>query len=85
MVRTIIGYGLPTRAGTAKAHGEPPGDTELNGAKEKLGWPIEPRFYIPENSLAFFRQALDRGAAWENQWQSRWTAMRQRIRISLLS
>ncbi len=69
MVRTIIGYGLPTRAGTAKAHGEPPGDTELNGAKEKLGWPIEPRFYIPDDSLAFFRQALVRGAAWENQWQ----------------
>jgi transketolase len=69
MVRNIIGYGLPTRAGTAKAHGEPPGDAELNGAKEKLGWPMEPRFYLPEESLAFFRQAIERGAEWENQWQ----------------
>lgn len=68
MVRTIIGYGLPTRAGTAKAHGEPPGEVELNGAKEKAGWPIEPRFYIPEESLEFFRQALARGKAWEGQW-----------------
>ena len=34
MVRTTIGYGLPTRAGTAKAHGEPPGDVELDGAKD---------------------------------------------------
>ncbi len=68
MVRNIIGYGLPTRAGTAKAHGEPPGEVELNGAKEKLGWPLEPRFLIPAESLAFFRQAVGQGAKWERAW-----------------
>lgn len=71
MVRTVIGYGLPTRAGTAKAHGEPPGETELNGAKTKLGWPTEPRFYIPEQSLAFFRQAQKNGARQEREWQKK--------------
>jgi transketolase len=71
MVRNIIGYGLPTRAGTAKAHGEPPGDAELNGAKEKMGWPLEPRFYIPDDSLAFFRQAIGRGAQEEQAWQKK--------------
>ncbi len=69
MVRNIIGYGLPTRAGTAKAHGEPPGDAELAGAKEKLGWPVEPRFLIPDEALDHFRQALARGAEWEKDWQ----------------
>jgi transketolase len=69
MVRNIIGYGLPTRAGTAKAHGEPPGDVELDGAKEKLGWPKEPRFYIPDEALALFRQALPKGAQLEEEWQ----------------
>ena len=69
MVRTIIGYGLPTRAGTSKAHGEPPGEAELDGAKEKLGWPKEPRFYIPADALAFFRQAVEHGAQWEAEWQ----------------
>lgn len=69
MVRNIIGYGLPTRAGTAKAHGEPPGDVELNGAKEKMGWPKEPRFYIPDEALAFFRTAVKRGAKQERDWQ----------------
>ncbi len=69
MVRTIIGYGLPTRAGTPKAHGEPAGEAELNGAKEKLGWPVEPRFYIPDEALAFFRQAEKTGAKLERQWQ----------------
>ncbi len=71
MVRNIIGYGLPTRAGTAKAHGEPPGEAELNGAKEKLGWPLEPRFYIPGEALAFFRQAQKNGAGWESQWKQK--------------
>jgi transketolase len=70
MVRTIIGYGLPTRQGTPKAHGEPPGEMELNGAKEKLGWPKEPRFYIPDEALTFFRQAITHGAKLEKQWQT---------------
>jgi transketolase len=70
LVPTVIGYGLPTRAGTAKAHGEPPGDAELDGAKEALGWPKEPRFYIPDDALGFFRQALGRGEQWEWAWES---------------
>lgn len=74
MVRSTIGYGLPTRAGTAKAHGEPPGDVELDGAKEKLGWPKEPRFYIPGESLDFFRQALKRGAQQERDWRQKMEA-----------
>ena len=76
IVRTIIGYGLPTRAGTAKAHGEPPGDAELNGAKEALGWPLEPRFFIPHEALSLFRQAVDDGAAREAEWQARFDAWR---------
>lgn len=67
--RTHIGYGLPTRQDTAKAHGEPPGEDELNGAKRKLGWPVEPRFYIPEDVLAFFRQAIQKGEKWQKNWE----------------
>ena len=76
MVPNIIGYGLPTRAGTAKAHGEPPGDVELDGAKEKLGWPTEPRFYVPDEALAYFRQAVARGAEQEQAWQRKIEAYR---------
>ncbi len=76
MVPNIIGYGLPTRAGTAAAHGEPPGDKELDGAKEKLGWPLEPRFYVPDKALAFFRQAVARGAEQEMVWQEKFEAYR---------
>lgn len=74
MVRTVIGYGLPTRAGTAKAHGEPPGQAELDGAKDALSWPREPRFYIPDAALTFFRQAQVRGAQLELEWQQEMAA-----------
>ena len=74
MVKTIIGYGLPTRAGTAKAHGEPPGEVELNGAKENLGWPLEPKFYIPEKVLSFYRQAIEKGEKLEVEWKKKMSA-----------
>jgi len=66
--RTHIGYGLPTKQDTAKAHGEPPGEEELNGAKIQAGWPLEPHFYVPEDVLAFYRKAQERGKKWEVDW-----------------
>ncbi len=68
--RTHIGFGLPTRQDTAKAHGEPPGDEELNGAKTKLGWPLEPRFLIPEDVLAHFREIKTNGERLEGDWKN---------------
>ena len=69
MCRTTIGFGAPKKQGTSKAHGEPLGDEELNAAKENLGWPVEPRFYIPDDVLAFFRKAVDQGREREFDWK----------------
>jgi len=66
--RTIIGFGLPNKQGTSKAHGEPAGEDELNAAKDNLGWPREPRFHIPDKALQFFRKSVDRGARLETEW-----------------
>ncbi len=66
--RTHIGYGLPNRQDTAKAHGEPPGVEELEGAKKKLNWPLEPWFYVPDDVLEHFRKAIDRGEKLEGEW-----------------
>jgi transketolase len=68
-IRTHIGYGLPTRQDMAKAHGEPPGDEELDGAKQNLGWPVSPRFLVPEDVESFFREAVSRGAEMELEWK----------------
>jgi len=76
-VHTIIGYGLPKKAGTEKAHGEPPGVEELNGAKQKLGWPLEPAFLIPGDVLEFFRDAVEQGEQREKEWQAALAAYRQ--------
>ena len=66
--RTIIGYGSPKKAGTSGAHGEPLGDDELSATKEALGWPLEPRFYVPDDVRQFFGQAVERGKKWEAEY-----------------
>ncbi|MBE2237650.1 MAG: transketolase [Caldilineaceae bacterium] len=65
-LKSIIGYGSPNKAGTSKVHGEALGEDELKATKEYLGWPLEPRFFIPDDVLAFYRQALARGARLED-------------------
>lgn len=67
--RTHIGYGLPTKQDTAAAHGSPPGVEELNAAKEAVGWPIDPWFYIPEEAKEIFGQAVPKGQEKEERWQ----------------
>jgi transketolase len=69
--RTHIGFGLPTRQDTEKAHGEAPGMEELNGAKQKLGWPLEPSFYVPEDVLTYFREISISGKAQEQEWKDK--------------
>ena len=77
MCRTHIGFGLPTRQDTAKAHGEPPGQEELDQAKKNLGWPIDPKFYIPEEVLAFFRQYVPKGEKLQQEWNKGFTSYRK--------
>jgi len=71
---TTIGYGLPTLAGSEKSHGAPPGEAERDAAKQAANWPLEPHFYIPEDVLAFYRQALDKGAKAEREWSDKFAA-----------
>lgn len=74
ITRTHIGYGSPNKQDTSKAHGEPLGADEVILTKRNLNWPSEEPFYIPEESLAYYRQAVERGAAQEQEWQERFNA-----------
>ena len=68
LCRTHIGYGLPTRQDTAAAHGEPPGEDELAGAKEKLNWPLEPTFLIPDDVSEYFSKIREAGVRKHDSW-----------------
>lgn len=69
--RTHIGYGLPTRQDTAKAHGEPPGIEELNAAKLNFNWPLEPTFFIPSDILPLYRDAGKQGTEEAKSWKQK--------------
>lgn len=77
VARTHIGFGLPTKQDTAAAHGEPPGEAEANGAKEKLGWPLEPQFAIPEDVAQHFKEVGERGRADVKRWQALFSEYRR--------
>ena len=68
-VRTHIGYGSPHKQDTFGVHGSPLGPEEVMATKKNLGWPLEPMFYIPDEALAHFRKALNRGNELEGEWK----------------
>ena len=72
--RTVIGFGAPTLAGTAKTHGAPLGDDEIQGARQKLNWSHAP-FEIPDDVLAAWRAAGSRSAQAQADWDARKEAL----------
>jgi transketolase len=70
IVRTHIGFGSPHKQDSFEAHGSPLGAAEVRLTKENMGWPVEPDFFIPEEALQYFRQALSRGNEAEDKWDT---------------
>jgi len=77
IVPTTIGHGLPKVAGTAEAHGSPPGWDEITQAKQNAGWPTEPKFYIPDDVREHFLAKREEGARLEADWQEKFAAYQQ--------
>lgn len=65
--RTVIGFGSPNRAGTAKAHGEPLGVEELRLTKEALGLPQVP-FWVDPQAYELLGTAGSKGAQKHQEW-----------------
>ena len=72
--KTGIGYGAPTKAGTAATHGSPLGKDEIAGARAKLGWNHEP-FDIPEAVFSAWRKIGARGKSARRKWNKNLAAM----------
>lgn len=69
LMRTHIGYGSPGKQDSFEAHGAPLGAEEVKLTKQKFGWPLEPAFFIPEQALARFREAVENGDRAEAKWR----------------
>ncbi|MFQ5577600.1 MAG: transketolase [Anaerolineae bacterium] len=75
--RTHIGYGSPNKVDTSGVHGAPLGPEEIRLTKQAYGWDPDREFYIPDDALAHFRQAVKRGAEWEAAWRDKLAAYAQ--------
>ncbi|WP_341486924.1 transketolase [Pararhizobium sp. A13] len=72
-LKTIIGYGSPTKAGKNSSHGAPLGANEAAGAKAAIGWTAAP-FETPESLLSTWREVGRRGSVTREQWKGRFAA-----------
>jgi len=77
LARTHIGYGSPHKQDNFSAHGDPLGEEELQATKKGLGWPTMDKFYLPQDSLEYFRQAVPAGTQLEDEWKKRFDAYEQ--------
>ncbi|HET6796157.1 MAG TPA: transketolase, partial [Gemmatimonadales bacterium] len=69
ILRTVIADPAPTKQNSAEAHGAPLGAEEVRRTKEIIGWPQEPKFFVPEDALEHWRMAVGRGAELEGRWR----------------
>ncbi|HFC00523.1 MAG TPA: transketolase [Phaeodactylibacter sp.] len=67
---TKIGFGSPNREGTAKAHGEPFPEEEIQLTKTALGLPPKKKFYVPKTVAALKTKTKKTGAAATKVWNT---------------
>ena len=79
LLRTHIGFGSPGKQDTFEAHGSPLGEAEVKRTKEKLGWPLDPPFYIPKEAETHFHAAISTGQKAEASWQEHFHAYREKF------
>jgi transketolase len=71
IVKSVIGYGAPTKAGSHSSHGAPLGAEEIKGAKQAYGWPTDAAFLVPPEVPEQFAATMGaRGAAARQAWEA---------------
>lgn len=76
IVKSVIGFGAPTKQNTSKAHSDPLGKSEVEGAKQAYGWPLSPTFLVPDEVYERFKKGIAaRGHALRTEWNARYLEM----------
>jgi len=76
ILRSHIGWPSPRYTDTSHAHGSPLGEDEVRAVKEILGLDPDAHFQVPDDVLAFYRDAGARGAPARADWERRRAALR---------
>jgi len=74
LAHTHIGYGSPHKQDNFSSHGNPLGEDELQATKKALGWPTMDKFYLPQDAVDYFRQAISSGTSAEEEWRRKFDA-----------
>jgi transketolase len=78
LVRSVIGIGFPTRAGTHKAHSDAPGEDEIRGAKKSYGWPEDAQFRVPADAQKHFEEQIsNRSKPLREEWEAMFARYRE--------
>ena len=70
VLRSRIGFPSPDHTDDHEAHGLAFDAADITRTKEVMGIPDEP-FYVPEETVAFYREAGARGASVRADWEAR--------------
>jgi transketolase len=81
IIRTHIAPGSPNKQDTHEAHGSPLGEEEIRLTKQAYDWPSEEPFYVPDEALAHFREAVDRGRELYEKWHQEFEASPHRAEL----
>ena len=73
VLRSHIGYPSPSLTDSPKAHGLAFDDDTIREAKEVMGLPDE-AFHVPDDVLAYYRSAGERGRSDREEWEKRLAA-----------
>ncbi|HET6917610.1 MAG TPA: transketolase C-terminal domain-containing protein, partial [Acidimicrobiales bacterium] len=71
VLRSHIGYPAPHMTDNPKAHGSPFGEDEVRATKEILGLPPDQTFWVPDDVLGMYREAIPKGQAARSAWEKR--------------
>ena len=81
---TIIAKGSCKFEGDPHSHGSPLGEDDIRCAKKRAGFPEDKQFYVPDDVLARFRCAVEKGELYEREWKKLITESPYKEQVEML-